>query len=258
MYAADDRVFDRPVVVRVEHVELDRAVVGVDRCLHRVAHVVEVGVEAAAVGQVARVQRLRVRVAVGDRVGVDDPQDLLVDDDRIRIGVEAQEGRRRADALLDVALVEDARLVGELAGDEEVPVAEAQRERALAQEARRFDTGRAGVLRLFRLAARGRFLLGDLGADDDISRHVLAEVDAGLLGCRLQLGLHRDLGREVRRLAVVDEVRGRRDHVRSRACTRGGGSSTCDRGCRPRRARAARSSSAVRRRRPCSGPRRRR
>ena len=51
----DDRVVDR------HHVEVDGAVVGVDHRLHRVAHVVEVVVEAAAVGELRRCRPSRRR-----------------------------------------------------------------------------------------------------------------------------------------------------------------------------------------------------
>ena len=99
-------VDDRVLVV--DHVEVDGAVVGVDHRLDRVAHVVEVAVEAAVARQAAVVGALRVGVPVGRGVGVDDPLDLaVVVDHRIRVGVELEERRQRLDPLADVADVVD-------------------------------------------------------------------------------------------------------------------------------------------------------
>ena len=83
-------------VGRVGDVELHRAVERVDHDLDRVADVVD-----AAVG-------LRVRVAVGRRVGVGDPVQLAVGDHHVGVLVERQEGRRGVQALHDVVAQDDA------------------------------------------------------------------------------------------------------------------------------------------------------
>ena len=108
----------------VDDVEGDRALVGVDGGLHRVADVV-VGVAQAAVGRQLVVLRvLGVRVAGARRVAVQHPHQLPVRDDRIGIGVEVQEGRQHLHPLSDVADVEDAAVLVDQPRAEQVVLAE--------------------------------------------------------------------------------------------------------------------------------------
>ena len=195
----------------VDHVEVDGAVVGVDRYLHRVAYVVEVGVEPAS-RRLLRVNRLRVRVVVRRRVRVEHPLDPAVDDDRVRVGVVLEERCDGLHPLLDVSDVDDPRVVRDLARDEQVPVAEAERERGLAEEARHLHAGLALVRRgLGGAAAVGRLLLGDLRVNDRVAADALAEVHAGVLRVDAvrEFAGGRDPRQHVARLIGVDRVRGR-------------------------------------------------
>ncbi len=94
-------------VVGVDDVERDRAVVRVDHRLHRVAHVVEVATQTRPVADLLGVRPLRVREPVRRRVAVDDVEDAAVGDDRVRVGVEAEERRHGTDPVAHVADVED-------------------------------------------------------------------------------------------------------------------------------------------------------
>ncbi len=89
------------------------------------------------------------------------------------------------------------RVVGHLTRDEQVPVAEAQGERGLAQEARDLDPGQTLIGRgLGRAGAARGFLLGDLRVDDRVAAHTLTEVHAGVL--RVEVGLEITGGRDTR------------------------------------------------------------
>ncbi len=131
-------------VLRVDDVELHRAVVGVDRRLHRVAHVIEFVVETG----VARPRRhLRVRVTARRGVRVEDPRDAAAADDRVRIGVEVEERGELLHPVLDVADVQDLRAPADLPRDERVDVAEAQREGSPTDRVVEFDPVLALVAR---------------------------------------------------------------------------------------------------------------
>ena len=108
-------------LVRLHRVEVRLAGVGVDDDLDAVADVVD------AVGPV------RVRDAVGRRVGVLHPVHVALVDDDVRVGIEPEERRDLADALLDVAAVDEAAVVVERARDEDVAVAELPRVDELAR-----------------------------------------------------------------------------------------------------------------------------
>ena len=116
-------------IVLVVFEELDRAVVGVDGRLHRVADVADL-----AVGQRARrpvrVQRILRRLlearALGVRhrrqggVAVDDPLDPAVDDRRVGAGVRGQPRGDLLHALAGVTLVDDLRLWPDAVRQEDV------------------------------------------------------------------------------------------------------------------------------------------
>ena len=87
---ADDRVGG------VEDVKAHVAVVGVKNDLHRVADVIDGAV------------RLGVGVTVGGGIGVGDPIELATDDHHVGVRVKAEEGCRRGQAGLDVAIDEHA------------------------------------------------------------------------------------------------------------------------------------------------------
>ena len=77
----------------IHDIEGDRAVVGIDDHLDRVANVVDPVAERLAVG-----------IAVARRIGVHDPVELaVIAHDDIGILVEGQERRQQRHALLDVA-----------------------------------------------------------------------------------------------------------------------------------------------------------
>ena len=138
----EERREDVPVrgdhrVLRVEHVERHRAVVGVDGHLDAVAQVVD----APAVQPV--VARVRIRARRGEAVEHPHQPPLVAEDD-VRIGVEGEERRDRGDALADVAShqqpalrrdVVAERQPGEIAaveGDEQPPEQAAERDAARA------------------------------------------------------------------------------------------------------------------------------
>ena len=161
-------------VLGIGDVEPYRSVVGVDHDLDAVAHVVHAG------EQVAR-QRLRVRVAVGGRVGVPDPQQPPLGADQVRVAVIGEERRDRLHALLQGAAEEDLRGIGQLVADQQVQVAESQGEEQAVEEATDADGGRslpAGGGG--RVAADGVVELAGLGADDDVGARALVEVDPRL------------------------------------------------------------------------------
>ena len=170
-------------VLVVDDVEVDGAVVGVDHRLDRVAHVV-----------VTHAVRLRVGVAVGDRVGVLDPVEaaVLADDD-VGVGVELEEGREFVDALLDQASEEDAAVAVNGAGDEDVGVAEGPGEGEAAEEVAQLDAAVAGVaggglvgFAAGFLAAERVIELFGLAVGDDVGVGDLAVVDARLDDLQVQ------------------------------------------------------------------------
>ncbi len=182
-------------VLRVDDVEVDRAVVRVDGRLHRVAHVVERAVEPAGA-----VEALRVRVLVARRVAVEHPDQPTVRDHRVRVGVVVQERRGLLDPVEDVAQVQHLGLRRDLARDQDVEVVEPQRERGAAQPARELDaTGaRVAVEVVAGALLRVVELLG-LRVDEREAGEVLAEVDLGPVERDVALG--RDVAQQVVGLA---------------------------------------------------------
>ena len=88
-------------------------------------------------------------------------------------------------AMPDVADVEHLRVARDLSGHEQVPVAEAHRERGLAQEARDRHAGVAAVLAWSSLPfAPAASCSADLRVDDRVPAEALAEVDARVLRVR--------------------------------------------------------------------------
>ena len=95
-------------IVYVHHVQHDLTGECVHRRLHRVPHVVEPVAEAAGPRQVHGGGELGIRIPVGGRVPVHHVDDPAIDQHRIRIGVEVQEGSQLLHPLSHVAHVEDA------------------------------------------------------------------------------------------------------------------------------------------------------
>ncbi len=202
-----DRVLGVPLV------ELDLAAVRVDGRLHRVADVVDLVLlghhRAGVVGRRQRVGRGvterrtgRVRVAVGGRVGVDDPLDLAVHDRRVGVAVDGQPGRDRLDALLGRAVVQDPRTLADRPGVQDLRLAERHRvggavhrvgevDPAVALVAVGLLTGVVGVVDL---------LLGT--ADDRVLRGLLAVVDPLLVLAEVALGRQVGLGEDRAALGI--------------------------------------------------------
>ena len=106
-------------VLRVDHVKGRYSLVRVDDDLDGVADVVY--------GVAAEGLLLRVGVARGGRVGVHDPVEATVDDDKVRIAIERQEGCNLPGAVEDVAAVQHRGMAGHLAGHKQVEVAQLER-----------------------------------------------------------------------------------------------------------------------------------
>ena len=185
-------------VLVVPRVERDGAVVGVDRRLDRVAHVVDlVGRQGAQPGLVLegvvghRLERLALRAGepVGGRVAVDDPDDPLVDDGRVDVVVEGQPRRDLLHPLGRVAVVDHLGVGVDPSGEQEVRAAELDRVEQLAE--RRAD--RHAALAVVRRGAGAAFaaeveldvrLAAVRLADHGVVGAVLPEVDAGLVLAR--------------------------------------------------------------------------
>ena len=140
-------------------IEVDRAVVGVDHHLDRVAHVVE-----AAGGL-----RLGVGKPVAGGVGVLHPEQAAVAHHDIGIVVELQDGRDRAHAVLDVAMKQDPALVGDVAGEQDVGVAVVPGEQAAPGRVADGDAVGAVVGRVDVVLALGIVELRRGALDDDIA-----------------------------------------------------------------------------------------
>ena len=119
-------------VLAVDLVEGRGSAVGIDHHLDGVADIVDIRQRTAIVGR----RRPAVRVMVCGRESVEDPVELPVDDHDVGILVEPQEGRQNRDPVLDRLVEEDLGLRGQLRADQDVDVAEADRERQLAQRRR--------------------------------------------------------------------------------------------------------------------------
>ena len=173
-------------VLRIHHVEGHLAGVGVDQHLDRVADVVEVLVEPAAAGQGAGVGVLRIGIVVAGGVGVLDPVDVPVEQHRVGIGVEAEEGSGLGHPGLYAPIEHQSGLIGDLIGDEQVDVTEPDGEHHLVEEVRQLhpavalvvglDVGPVGQLEVD---------LGLFGVGHHVAGVVEPEVD-GWLGHRGQ------------------------------------------------------------------------
>ena len=163
-------------IVGVGGVDAHRAGEPVDDRVDRRARVVHAGA--------AELDRLRVRVAAARRVAAEEEVDVAAGDDGVRVAVPAQERGKGAQALAGVAVQEDPRAAGDGLRQQEVEVAEAQREGRAPREARQPDAARAVVVVVGRLGAgRGLVDLGAAAGDDDVRRAgggLLAEIDAWL------------------------------------------------------------------------------
>ena len=172
------------------------SVVRVGDDLHAVADVVEITVRDAGAAGHQRVEALAVGVAISDGVCVVDPPELAVRDDEIRILVVLEERRDELLALGDVAVEQDAAGGLDLVAEEQVGLAEAQREQEPVPERADADAAlaritRAGVCALLRVVE----LLGR-AVHDHVVVGQLAVVDARLVDLRLALRwdvLHQEL-----------------------------------------------------------------
>ena len=129
-------------VLLVPGVEGDGAVVGVDRGLDRVAHVVDlVGRQGAQPGLVLQgvvghpLERLALRAGepVGGRVAVDHPEDPAVDDGRVDVVVEGQPRRDLLHPLGGLAVVDHLGVGVDPSREQEVRAAELDRVEQLAE-----------------------------------------------------------------------------------------------------------------------------
>ena len=145
----------------VDHEEVHLAGIGVDHDLDRVAGVVEGRVEAAPCRHPGRVGVLGVGVVVGGRVGVDDPVHIVVEDHGVGVGVVFEERRGLVDHGVDVAVVHHPRRRGDLAGEDEVGVPEAQGEGGPADDAACLHPA-GPLVAVGHGLARGRALVVDL------------------------------------------------------------------------------------------------
>ena len=201
----DDRVR------RVADVERHRPVVGVHRDLDAVAQVVERA--AAEAGRLQRrgVESLGMREAVRDRVRIlDVDQAPVAVDDEVRILVVVQEWGDHREPVAQRAMEEELAPVGDLVADEQVEVAEAEREQEPVEGRPQRDAGRArpaghraGVATSFALAGREVELLLARARDDVLAR-ALPEVDARLGDLRRPVGGdRRQVADEQARLPLV-------------------------------------------------------
>ncbi len=192
----DDRVLG------VHVVEGHLARVGVDDHFHRVPHVVVARREAAADRHLLAVGVLGVRVVGRGGVAVHHPVDVPVVDHGIGIRVEAQERRRLLGHGHGVAHEHDPGLVGDLARNQQVQVAQTQREGGPLEERRQLHPARARVVALDARVVRGLVVhLELLAVGHDVARLAEPEVDPRLF----------DLGQSGRRrrrhpLDAVDRV----------------------------------------------------
>ena len=198
------------------------AVVGVDHRLHGVAHVVDARPEVGGSGQPADgigLQRLRVRILGGSRVEVDHPQDLAVLDHWIRVVVEMEEGGNALDDVAHISLDEHPAVGADLARDEEVEVAVAERKRNPLPDAVEGDSGLARVFvvggSLLVRQWEVHFLWLVACADDHRPALLigLPEIDPGLVELEaLNCGLRRHIFQQEVRLPVLGHLVGDVDH----------------------------------------------
>ena len=118
----------------IEHIEVHRAVVGIDDHLHRVPDVIDSAV------------RRRVRVTVGSGICVRYPVKLAVGDHHVRVAVEGEERRGRGQTRLDVVVEDHPAVARDRRGGEELDIPEAYGEREPVQGRTDGDAAAAGVL----------------------------------------------------------------------------------------------------------------
>ena len=186
----DDRI------VGIGHVEGDTAVEGVDHSLDRVANVVEPGPKAALRRKFAHRCPLGVRIAVGRRVAVDHVDDPSLMEHRVRIGVEAQEGRQLLDPLPDVADVDDPRVFGDEVRDQGLEFAEPEGERYPPHQRAHRHTALATDVRIANLQGLlvlvGVVDLVPAGSDDGIATELLADINLRLIDRHTERRIDRD------------------------------------------------------------------
>ncbi len=201
-------------------VQGDRAGVGVDHRLDRVANVVHLAVRAddraaravAVRAGLLQAQPLRVGVAVGRRIGVHHPQDLPVCDDRVGIAVQGEERGDLGDPGQRVPDVHDLRVAVDGTGQQDVDLVELDR---VEQPVQRRADGDAAATAVGRVLLAGRALVGVvefrlMPADDRVTRLLHAEVHPGL--GQGELARRRDVSFRERRVTVAPgRVRGRGD-----------------------------------------------
>ena len=171
----EDRVVAAP---ELRPVQVDRAVIRVDRRLQRRVDVVD--------RRTAEAGELRVRVRARRRVAVDHPDDAVGGDDGVGVAAERGPRRERREALADATSVEQLRIGRELGRQQRLDVAGGEGEHGALGERRHLDPG-VGI-------ERSAALLSAVGADDHVPvRDAIAEVQLGaagddLVGERLDVG----------------------------------------------------------------------
>ena len=192
-------------ILRIPLVQGDGAVVRIDDCLDRVAHVVELILRLKARWQIPRGARIarrirkrdtaRIGVVIRCRVGVNDPLDASVDNDRVRILVNRQEGSDLLHAQRRVAIPQDARVGVHEIGQQQVRVLElGGKHESVEQRTHRHAAGTvvricllaggAGVIWVIKLDRRGALR----GAHDAVEGRKLAEVHPRLIDLQLTSG----------------------------------------------------------------------
>ena len=197
----DDRV------VRVRHVEMHRPVVGIHRDLHAVPDVVERLIAKSGRVERGKIEWLGVREPLRRReriLDVDEAAGFV--DDKVGILVEAQERCDPAEPVPERAVEQQLAIAGDLVADQQVQVAEPQREEQPHHGVVEADAGRPcpaglGADGTADIALAGRKVeLVLLGADDDVRAVSLPEVDPRLRD-------RRGAARRYRRQVADDEPR---------------------------------------------------
>ena len=175
---------------RLERPEEARERVGV-RAHQRVARVGEVVRHGPVVGVQGRLDGvpdvvaepgdgIRVRVAVGDRVPVEDPHEAsVVGHHDVGVVVELEERRDLAHPLLDAPVDHDPTVRGQVVREEDLRLAEPDRERHLAEPRGDGHPALPAVGRVHVLVAGGVVELLRARADEDVGVRDLAVVDLG-------------------------------------------------------------------------------
>jgi len=158
-------------------------------------------------------RRLGVRVLVGGRVAVHDPEELAgIRDHQVRVLVLLEERRALGEARLDVAVVHHLGVVGNLPAEEQVDVAEVDGHEEPAPDGVHLHTPRAGVRSVYFLLALRVVELRLGGVGDHVVVARLREVELRLLHLDVGRPLRRDVAHDEVGVALAGDVVGRRHH----------------------------------------------